>query len=57
MREQGALEVANEKLEKLTITDELTGLYNRRYFNQIARKGAIAGQARKEALCVLHNGS
>jgi diguanylate cyclase (GGDEF)-like protein len=35
---EGELRLANQKLEQLSITDELSGLFNRRYFNKIIPK-------------------
>lgn len=50
-----ALEAANERLAKLSITDELTGAYNRRQFNKDLA-AAVALHARHHtplALCLL----
>src|SRR5476651_2673511 len=38
-RQKTELEVMNEKLNQLAITDELTGLYNRRRFQEMLEEG------------------
>lgn len=39
-----------EKVEQLSITDELTGLYNRRYFNETLERSIKESKERKEPL-------
>ena len=47
------LETQNARLEQLVITDELTGVYNRRYFNQsVRRMSARQTHGRSFAFCL-----
>lgn len=48
--QQKEIEVTQFKLEQSAITDSLTGLYNRRYLQEIFPK--LLAQARRENLCV-----
>ena len=48
-----ALEAANEKLQRLSTTDELTQLRNRRYFNEIFQTEFLRTYREKSAISVL----
>ncbi|MCG8312013.1 MAG: GGDEF domain-containing protein [Pseudomonadales bacterium] len=48
-----ALEAANEKLQRLSTTDELTQLRNRRYFNEIFQTEFLRAYREKSAISVL----
>jgi two-component system cell cycle response regulator len=43
----------NEELKKLSITDELTGLYNQRHFYSMLEREAADGRKKKHPLCLL----
>ena len=47
---QNELQNANKILENLSITDELTGLYNRRYFNEIIKQEVQRARRTDKAL-------
>lgn len=42
-----------KRLETLSITDKLTGLYNRRYFDNVLRKEVLRAKRLKHNLCLL----
>lgn len=48
-----ALEQANHKLEKLTVTDGLTGIRNRRYFDQFLEKSLAEAKDQQTGLGLL----
>jgi len=47
------LQEKNRELEKLSITDELTGLYNQRQFYKTLEQEAINSKKRKNSLCLI----
>jgi diguanylate cyclase (GGDEF)-like protein len=49
----GSLRRKNEKLEKLSITDRLTGLYNRNYFDEILAREEMRLQRCKRPLAIV----
>jgi diguanylate cyclase (GGDEF)-like protein len=53
IRKSHRLRRANEQLRKLTITDGLTGLFNRRHFETLLRMAASASQRYSESYSVL----
>ncbi|QSZ41281.1 diguanylate cyclase [Sulfurimonas aquatica] len=50
---ENELKEAKERLEKLSITDELTSLYNRRYFNQTIAKEINRSKRDKKSIVFL----
>jgi diguanylate cyclase (GGDEF)-like protein len=47
------LRLANKKIEKMAITDMLSGLHNRRYFEQQFKKQWFSSLRREEKICIL----
>jgi len=47
------LELANERLEQLATTDQLTGLFNRRYFDEQARRALEVARRNKRPLSLV----
>lgn len=47
------LKIANQQLEQISLTDPLTGLYNRRYFDQILQQEYARHQRTGETLSIL----
>ena len=48
-----ALEKANKELEKLSNTDALTGIYNRRYFKEVLNKEWLRARRKTEFVSIL----
>lgn len=43
----------NSELEELSITDELTGLYNQRHFHKMLEQEIVSSKKQKRSLCLL----
>lgn len=43
----------NRELEELSITDELTGLYNQRHFHKMLEQEIVSSKKQKRSLCLL----
>lgn len=43
----------NRELEELSITDELTGLYNQRHFHNMLEQEVVSSKKQKHSLCLL----
>ena len=48
-----SLREENRELEELSVTDELTGLYNQRHFHNMLEQEIVSSQKQKHSLCLI----